>query len=143
IMHIMKEPKPEQPGSKSDGNVGLNTRHLELLNKMFAELTSTLDETELLSRAVSIIGDHFEHAVVIVNSYDEARKELVLKAASEEFCRYSKLESRLPLDSGVIGLAARERRFILVPDIRVCDFYLEKFPATRSELACPIMHGEK
>jgi putative methionine-R-sulfoxide reductase with GAF domain len=48
----------------------------------------------------------------------------------------------VPLGYGVIGHAAKERQCILVADTEKCDFYIPKFPATRSELACPIMRGD-
>jgi hypothetical protein len=57
-------------------------RQLSLLYELCVYLTSTLDEKELLSRAVKIINDYFNYAVVAINMLDESSQELVLTALS-------------------------------------------------------------
>jgi GAF domain-containing protein len=49
----------------------------------------------------------------------------------------------IPLDKGLCGLAAREKRIVNVSDVSLNPFYLECFPETKSELIVPIFkNGE-
>jgi diguanylate cyclase (GGDEF)-like protein len=47
-----------------------------------------------------------------------------------------------PVDRGVIGLAVRERRTVLVPDTARDPIYVAHFPDTRAELAVPVLDGD-
>jgi L-methionine (R)-S-oxide reductase len=47
--------------------------------------------------------------------------------------------TRIPLDKGVCGKAARERRTVVVPDVRDCPFYVPCDTATRSEIVLPLI----
>ena len=107
---------------------------LTLLHEMYESLNSTLDEIELLNRAVSLISSYFNYAVVIINMVDEINQQFVLRAVSTESSAGATVGSRLPIDKGVIGQAAKLRRPVLVADTRKSDLYVEKYPATRSEL---------
>jgi GAF domain-containing protein len=50
--------------------------------------------------------------------------------------------TRIPLQAGMCGLAARERRTIVLPDVRADPRYIACNPAVRSEIVVPIMDGE-
>lgn len=45
---------------------------------------------------------------------------------------------RIPIGQGICGLAARERRTVVVPDVGKDPRYLACSPATRSEIVVPI-----
>jgi len=47
--------------------------------------------------------------------------------------------TRIPLDRGICGLAAREGRSVIVDDVAKDPRYLACFPSTRSEIVVPIM----
>ncbi len=47
---------------------------------------------------------------------------------------------KIGLGEGICGLAAREGKTIIVPDVRKDPRYLECFLATRAEIVVPIMH---
>jgi GAF domain-containing protein len=47
--------------------------------------------------------------------------------------------TRIPLGQGICGLAARERRTVVVDDVSKDPRYLACFPSTRSEIVVPIM----
>jgi GAF domain-containing protein len=48
---------------------------------------------------------------------------------------------RIPIGQGICGLAARERRSVIVPDVTRDPRYLACSLATRSEIVVPIMRG--
>ena len=47
--------------------------------------------------------------------------------------------TRIPIGQGICGLAARERRIVVVDDVNKDPRYLACFPYTRSEIVAPIM----
>jgi GAF domain-containing protein len=48
---------------------------------------------------------------------------------------------RIPFDRGVCGACARERRALLVPDVRAFPGHIACDDATRSELVLPLLAG--
>ena len=46
---------------------------------------------------------------------------------------------RIPVGQGICGLAAREKRTVIVDDVNQDPRYLACFPSTRSEIVVPIM----
>lgn len=123
-------------------NNSWHAKQLSLLHELFISLTSTLDEPELLNRASTIISKGFERSVVAINILDESKQEFVLTAYSAKASKED-IRSRIPTDQGVIGQSAKLRQAVVVLDTSQCDFYVEKFSTTRSEIACPIIHGEE
>jgi L-methionine (R)-S-oxide reductase len=51
--------------------------------------------------------------------------------------------TEIPLGQGVCGRAARERRTVLVDDVRAAPDYLACFLTTRAEVVVPVMDGER
>jgi putative methionine-R-sulfoxide reductase with GAF domain len=49
--------------------------------------------------------------------------------------------TEIDIGQGICGLAAREKRTILVDDVHAEDQYLACFPQTRSEIVVPLMRG--
>jgi GAF domain-containing protein len=49
---------------------------------------------------------------------------------------------RIPVGQGICGLAARERRAVIVPDVGRDPRYLACSLSTRSEIVVPIMRGD-
>ena len=48
---------------------------------------------------------------------------------------------RIPLNQGICGLAVRERKTVVVPDVGKDPRYLSCSPKTRSEIVVPIFRG--
>lgn len=48
---------------------------------------------------------------------------------------------RIPIGKGICGLAAREKRTVIVGDVTADPRYLACFPYTKSEIVVPIMKG--
>jgi L-methionine (R)-S-oxide reductase len=51
--------------------------------------------------------------------------------------------TRIPMRAGICGLAARERRTIVLPDVRQDPRYIACSPTVRSELVVPLLDGER
>lgn len=49
---------------------------------------------------------------------------------------------RIPLGRGICGLAAREKRTVIVDDVHRDPRYLACFPSTRSEIVVPILTSQ-
>jgi L-methionine (R)-S-oxide reductase len=50
--------------------------------------------------------------------------------------------TRIPIGAGICGLAARERRTIVLPDVRTDTRYIACSPTVRSEIVVPLLDGE-
>ncbi len=50
---------------------------------------------------------------------------------------------RIPIGKGICGLAAREKRTVIVGDVTADPRYLACFPHTKSEIVVPIMQGTR
>jgi L-methionine (R)-S-oxide reductase len=50
--------------------------------------------------------------------------------------------TRIPMSAGMCGLAARERKSIVLPDVRSDPRYIACSPTVRSELVVPLLDGE-
>jgi L-methionine (R)-S-oxide reductase len=50
--------------------------------------------------------------------------------------------TRIPISAGMCGLAARERRTVVIPDVRTDPRYIACSPTVRSEIVVPLLDGE-
>jgi GAF domain-containing protein/ribosomal protein L23 len=93
----------------------------------------------IIAQACKVIDAPYGH-VVWLNGWTKLL-ELEAYLGIPKECRHA----TQGLDSGIIGLAASERRPILVPDVRTGPYkgrYLKAIDSTRCELAVPIISGE-
>jgi GAF domain-containing protein len=51
--------------------------------------------------------------------------------------------TRISIDAGMCGLAARERKTIVLPDVRTEPRYIACSPMVRSEIVVPLLVGER
>jgi L-methionine (R)-S-oxide reductase len=51
--------------------------------------------------------------------------------------------TRIPMSAGICGLAARERRTVVLPDVRQDPRYIACSPTVRSEIVVPLLDGER
>ena len=49
----------------------------------------------------------------------------------------------IDIGQGICGLAAREKRIVVVDDVHAKDEYLACFPQTKSEIVVPLMRGDE
>lgn len=118
-------------------------QYMWLLGRIYTELATTMDESEILSRAVQMIAETLNLSVININMLE--RKSGVLSLAAS-FCRDAEnpeIGNTLEVGVGVVGTAAKLRKSIVVSNTARNKSYIPKYPSTRSELACPILHGDE
>jgi len=98
---------------------------------------STFELDEVLQRILVIARDYFHLQNVAILLLDEEKPELHPRCVigwdpgTEEI--------RLPLEKGITGAAARQKRPIYSPDVSKDPNYISTAQSTRSELAVPLM----
>jgi phosphoserine phosphatase RsbU/P len=117
-------------------------RALTLLYEVSHELTSTLDRAQLLSLIAKRVKKFVNYDVFTVMLWDESKQAL----ESVFSVRYEdSIPARLlmPLNQGITGAAAAQKRAIRVDDVRQDPRYLacalEGEAEVRSELVVPLM----
>ncbi len=123
-------------------------RHLRLLTETIAAVNSTLDLQEVLEQVATKVADALATDACFVYLYDERGGELVLRATHgtsvEEMTRRPKMRP----GEGITGVAAAERRPVMIPAQAHLDPRFKEFPNLHEEeyesiLAVPILAREK
>lgn len=98
-----------------------------------------MDFAQTLQETVSFLRKNVAH-YNWVGIYMLESDELVLKAwdGSE-----ATQHVRIPIGKGICGLAAREKRTVIVGDVNTDSRYLACFPYTKSEIVVPIFKDSK
>lgn len=107
---------------------------MELLQRLRAELNamSFQHACELVVKTLRRSVPHYNW----VGIYLAKNEELILTAwDGPEATQHT----RIPIGQGICGLAARERRTVIVEDVNKDPRYLACFPYTRSEIVVPIL----
>ncbi|HMK30099.1 MAG TPA: GAF domain-containing protein, partial [Terriglobales bacterium] len=98
---------------------------------------STFDLDEVLRQILLIARDYFHLQNVAILLLDKKSNELYPR--SHIGWDDGQEQVRLPLDRGVTGAAARQKRPIYSPDVTKDPQYVSSAQSTRSELAIPLM----
>lgn len=109
---------------------------MDLLNALRQEIVG-LDFEQTLQKTVSFLRETVAH-YKWVGIYILEGDGLVLKAwDGPEATQHT----RIPIGKGICGLAAQEKRTVIVGDVNADPRYLACFPYTKSEIVVPIMKG--
>jgi len=111
---------------------------MEILQRLRAELSSMSFQhaCELVVKTLRRSVPHYNW----VGIYLVKGQELMLTAwDGPEATQHT----RIPIGQGICGLAARERRTVIVEDVKQDPRYLACFPYTRSEIVVPILRAEE
>jgi GAF domain-containing protein len=104
------------------------------LLKELNHVTHSLDFQKTIDTTVTFLRKHVKH-YNWVGVYMLEGEELVLRAwDGPEATQHV----RIPIGAGICGLAAREKRSVIVGDVNADPRYLACFPYTRSEIVIPI-----
>jgi len=98
---------------------------------------STFDLDEVLQQILIIARDYFHLQNVAILLLDKETDELYPRSQIGWDAGHDAV--RLPVGTGITGLAARQKRPIYVPDVRNDARYVESAKSTLSELAVPLM----
>jgi sigma-B regulation protein RsbU (phosphoserine phosphatase) len=122
--------------------IASDSRLLATLIEINHEITSILDLDQLLSKIAELTQRIVPYQIFAIFLNDEDRQEL--------FFRFSVGHSadvvqnlRIALGDGLVGTAAKERKPIVVDDVRNDPRYIESVKAARSELAVPLLSKNK
>lgn len=111
---------------------------MDLLSVLHQEINQADFETAL-HKTATLLRDRVSY-YNWVGIYMLEGNELVLKAwDGPEATQHT----RIPLGEGICGLAAREKRTVIVGDVTADSRYLACFPYTRSEIVVPIFSNSK
>ncbi len=119
--------------------VSRQAQTLSVLNEIAAELTSILDLDPLLEKVGQLLRRLIDYQMFTVMLLDEKGETLITRYAWRFGYAHTPLR-RLPIDSGLVGVAVREWRMVNVPDVRKDARYVPMNPETRSELIVPLFH---
>jgi GAF domain-containing protein/AmiR/NasT family two-component response regulator len=118
---------------------------LQTLSEISQLITSTLDLEEVLSLILTKSMELVNVRNGVLQLVDEETEELVIELQSDTLGT-DLVRPRLRFGEGVTGKAAQEKRSIIVYDVTQLPWrnvYHELWPATRSELAVPLMIKDK
>jgi sigma-B regulation protein RsbU (phosphoserine phosphatase) len=116
--------------------VSRQAQTLTVLNEISTELTSILDLDPLLERWASLLRRLIDYQMFTIMLLDEKGETLITRYAGG-LVAHAPLR-RIPITSGLVGVAVREWRMVNVPDVRKDARYLPMNPETRSELIVPL-----
>jgi len=114
------------------------TELLSLLLQVGERLNSTLDLDELMTRIAESVKSVIGYEIFAILLLNEKRQDLLVRFSvghPEEAVR----NLRIKVAEGIVGRAVRERRSVLVNDVRKEPSYIQSLPAVRSELAVPLI----
>jgi len=113
---------------------------LSLLYEISHELTAILDREELLRRIAERVKKLVDYHVFTVMLWDE-KAQVLESVFSKRFQNDIPTRFQMPLNHGITGAAAAERRTIRVVDVRLDPRYLqcESDVEVRSELVVPLL----
>jgi signal transduction histidine kinase/DNA-binding response OmpR family regulator len=116
------------------------SEQLTLVNKVIREIAGNLSRERVLETAVRRIHEAFHFALVMICVPDrEAAVEHTLSVSGPEPVRL--LRQDYAFGTGITGRAMRERRTVIVRDVKDDLDYVSVLDSTRSEVAIPILSG--
>ncbi len=123
--------------------VNARTRDLQIASDVSRQITTVLDIEKLLQDVVKLTASSFNFAVVFVYLLDEQRQMLNCAAGANADGQIIELRHDIRLNAvpNVIALAARTRELTMVNDVQQSSH--PAFPDTKSELAIPMMLGNR
>ncbi len=115
---------------------------LTVLAEISREFTSILDLDSLLQRIGALLKRVVDFQLFTILLWSESRQEFVHRF-STRFGERIRRERAAVLGKGIIGVAAKERHPILVPDVRKDPRYIPFNPDVRSELSVPLIYKNR
>ncbi len=119
--------------------VARQAQTLTVLNEISQELTSILNLDELLRRIAELLTRLIDYQMFSIMLLDTTQTKLEHRF-SVRYKENVPLKHDIPVGTGLVGYAARERTAVLVPDVQKDERYIQINPETRSELAVPLIY---
>ncbi len=119
--------------------VSRQAQTLEVLNEIAVELASILELGPLLERVGQLLRRLIDYQMFTIMLLDETGETLITRYAWR-FGYAHAPRRRIPVNSGLVGAAVREWRYVNVPDVLKDPRYLPMNEETRSELVVPLFY---
>ena len=119
--------------------VSRQAQTLEVLNEIAVELASILELGPLLERVGQLLRRLIDYQMFTIMLLDEKGETLITRYAWRFGYAHAPLR-RIPVNSGLVGAAVREWRYVNVPDVQKDPRYLPMNEETRSELVVPLFY---
>ena len=119
--------------------VSRQAQTLEVLNEISVELASILDLNLLLERMGQLLRRLIDYQMFSIMLLDEKGENLITRYAWRFGSAHAPMR-RLSVNTGLVGAAVREWRFINVPDVLKDPRYIPMNEETRSELVAPLFY---
>jgi sigma-B regulation protein RsbU (phosphoserine phosphatase) len=119
--------------------VSRQAQTLEVQNEIAVELASILEQGPLLERVGQLLRRLIEYQMFSIMLLDEKGETLITRYAWRFGQMHAPLR-RIPVNTGLVGAAVREWRYINVADVTKDTRYLPMNPETRSELVVPLFY---
>ena len=116
------------------------------INRIGRLLTSSLDLDDLLQSTVSLLAEHLaQETIAVMLVHPEDPETLVLHARGGVYVDSNLGAYRQSIHAGIAGAAARQRRPLLVNDVRRDPRYIAVIGGgeLRAELAIPLVVGDR
>lgn len=127
--------------------VAERTEQLAAINQVAQVATSVLDVNELLTRAVNLIRDRFSFYHVSIFMVDPSGEYVVVRESTGEIGKLLKQQAhRLAIGSeSMVGWATANRRPRVALNVELDEMHFKNplLPDTRSEIALPLVLGER
>jgi sigma-B regulation protein RsbU (phosphoserine phosphatase) len=117
-------------------------RLLSTLIEINHEITSILDLDELLQKIAELTHRIVPYEIFAIFLVDDEKQELYLRFAIGHPPEVTR-NLRIKVGEGVTGTAALERTTVVVDDVRQYPRYIEAVKSARSELAVPLISGNR
>jgi two-component sensor histidine kinase/putative methionine-R-sulfoxide reductase with GAF domain len=129
-------------------SVDQSARHLRLVTETIAAVNSTLDLSELLGLVADKVAEALEADACFVYLYDETADELVLRALEGTSVDALTRVPKMRPGEGITGVAAAERRPIMIARDAHLDPRFKSFPNLHEDqyqsiLAVPILAKDR
>lgn len=145
--------KPDQPAAPFEGDyaparalfhshaaeprIRVEPLQLDFLLKLADALNTTLDLNALMHRVASLVSNVIDYRIFAILLLNDRTHELWMRFQTGHSPEIERI--RIKVGRGISGMAALERRSVLVPDVREVENYINANPAVRSELAVPLI----
>ena len=116
---------------------------LALLHETTLDGVRATSAVEFMNAVVRRIARRLGYQYIALLLYDDETESLVLRAQKGYTSEYDGFALSVHDRAGVVVRAFRLRHAVNVADVRTCSFYLRAVPGGRSDLALPLMVGDK
>ncbi|MCS7350141.1 MAG: GAF domain-containing protein [Anaerolineae bacterium] len=118
-------------------------RELETLHRASEIAVRFTDFDALIDQIIRLLREEPAFQYVALFLTDPMNPDMLVRYRTGEREEEAQRADRLRLGEGVVGRAAATRTPVLVPDVQRDEGYLPRIPQTRSELAVPLLLGDR